>query len=373
MRAYKFRMYPNKKQEEKLIFTLDYCRCLYNAALQQRRDTYISAKKYISYENQASELSSLKNDVLEYKQIHSQVLQNVLKRVDLSYQGFFRRIKKGYKPGYPRFRSEGRYNSFCFPQGGFYLKSNKIELSKMGLIKIRFHRHIPLDATIKTCTIKKEGNHWYAILACNVNIIAKGKKPIEKSIGVDLGLTDFAVLSDETKIKNPKYLKQSETKLKAIQSKYSKGKSRKAGKQLTGLYRKIANQRRDFQHKLSRQFVNNYDMISYEDLKIKQMIRDNKYHLQKHIYDACWGRFISMLLYKAEEAGVTCIAVNPKGTTQLCSNCGSTVPKSLYERSHECLVCGFTSSRDYNAALNIHKLGISLVNRAMPEVSEAMP
>jgi len=371
MRTYKFRIYPNKEQEEKFIFTLDSCRELYNVALQQRRDVYLSTKKTISCYFQQKELPLLREQFPEYKSIHSHVLRNVLKRVDSAFMGFFRRVKiKGEKAGYPRFKSKNGYDSFCYPQGGFKLSGIKIKLFKIGYIKINLHRDIPENSQIKMCTIKREGAHWYCIFVIDVQISNPEKKQINKSTGIDLGLTDFMVLSNGTKIKNPKYFRQSEEKLKAIQSKYSKGKSKKIRKQLTGLHRKIVNQRKDFQHKLSRQLVNDYDLISYEDLKIKHMIEDNKYHLQKHITDASWGRFIHMLKYKAEEAGVWCVGVDPRGTTQKCSHCGSDVPKKLHVRSHKC-ACGFEATRDHNAALNIHKLGTNLVNQAMSEISEA--
>lgn len=363
MKAYKFRIYPTPKQKKILNDTIFSCFKLYNTALEHRREAYRIARKSISYRDQQNELPLLKEQFPEYSNIHSQVLQNVLNRVDLAFRGFFRRLKiKGGKYGFPRYRSFDRYDSFCFPQSGFRLSEKRIYLSKIGKIKIRLHRNIPDGENIKTCTIKKEGDHWYCIFAVEMLVLRREKIAIKNAIGIDLGLTNFAVLSNGVEIENPKYLRRSEEKLKAIQSRYSKGKSKFIKRQLRSLHRKVANQRRDFQHKLSHQLVNTFDLVAYEDLKIKQMIEDNKYNLQKHISDASWGSFISMLKYKAENAGTYCIAVNPKGTTQRCSGCDSIVPKSLAERSHRCSICGFESSRDHNAALNIHKLGISLVD-----------
>ncbi len=365
MRVYKYRLYPTKKQEEFLKFTLNYCCWLYNTALQQRKDAYKSTCKSIGYSEQQNEMPLLKKQFPEYAKIHSQVLQNVLRRVDLSFKNFFRRVKQqGEKAGYPRFQGKDRYNSFIYTQSGFSFTKNKsrIDLSKIGLVKIKLHRQIPIDAQIKTCTIKLEGNQWYVIFSCKLSNSVLEKKVITNIVGIDLGLTNFAVLSNGEEITNPKYLKQSETELKELQSKYSKNKSNKVKKQLGNLHRKITRQRKDFQHKLSHKLVNTFDLIVYEDLKIKQMIENNKYNLQKHISDASWGTFISMLKYKAEDAGAYCVAVNPKGTTQKCSNCGTLVPKTLNERSHNCPTCGFETTRDHNAALNIYKLGINLVN-----------
>jgi putative transposase len=368
VRAYKFRIYTTRKQEELLQFTLNHCRWLYNTALQQRRDVYRSTGKSIGYSIQQNEMPLLKDQFPEYIQIHSQVLQSVLKRVDLAYQSFFRRIKqKGEKAGFPRFHGKEHYDSFTYPQSGFSFTKgkNRINLSKIGLVKIKLHRQIPLGTQIKTCTIKRESDKWYAIFSCMLSNPAPKKKAVTNVIGIDLGLTDFAVLSNGEEIANPKYLKQSEDKLKKIQSKYSKGKSKKVKRQIGNLYHKITNQRNDFQHKLSYKLVNTFDLIAYEDLKIKQMIEDNKFNLQKHISDAAWGKFIFMLKYKAENAGKYCIAVNPKGTTQRCSHCNSVVKKTLYERSHKCPACGFETTRDINAALNIEKLGISLVDKSV--------
>lgn len=365
MRAFKYRIYPTKKQEESLQFTLNHCRWLYNTALQQRRDVYISVRKSISYYEQKKELPLIKEEFPDYTKIHSQVLQDVIKRVDLAFQSFFRRIKtKGTKAGYPRFQGEERYDSFTYTQSGFDFTKDKkrIALSKIGFVKIKLHRQIPIDAQIKTCSIKREGNQWYVIFSCQFSNQIAEKKVITNAIGIDLGLTDFAVLSNGEEISNPKYLKQSEEKLKTIHGKYSKGKSKKVKRQLSNLHHKITNQRKDFQHKLSHNLVNTFDLIAYEDLKIKSMIEDNKYNLQKHISDASWGKFIFMLTYKAENAGKYCVAVNPKGTTQKCSCCGSIVSKTLYERSHKCPTCGFETTRDHNAALNIHKSGIGLVD-----------
>lgn len=233
------------------------------------------------------------------------------------------------------------------------------------MVKVKFHRTIPDGSEIKTCTIKREGSKWFVVFVCDIPDAIKPKKVVSAAIGIDLGLTTFAVLSNGAEIHNPKYLKRSEEKLKQIHSKYSKGKSKKVKRQLSNLHHKIANQRKDFQHKLSYSLAHGFDLIAYEDLKVKKMIEDSKYNLQKHIHDASWGTFIQLLTYKAENAGTTIIAVNPKGTTQKCSYCNSLVPKTLYERSHKCPTCGFEASRDCNAALNIHKLGISLIGNSV--------
>jgi putative transposase len=363
-RAYKYRIYPTKTQEKILITNLRLCCNLYNVSLQHRRDVYKSIQRSVSYKEQANELPLIKTEFPEYNNIHSQVLQDVLKRVEKSYKGFFSRIKsKSDKAGFPRFKSKDRFDSFTFPQSGYKIcaGNKRIKLSQIGDVKIKFHRQIPEAAVIKTCTIKREGsNHWYCVLSCDIPIKVIEKKSVSSPIGIDLGLTDFVFLSDGTKIKNPKHLRKSEERLKEIQSEYSLSKTKSNKRMLIGLHRKITNQRNDFLHKTSRQLVNTYDLIAYEDLKIKKMIISavndddpRKQRLPKHIHDASWGKFIAMIKYKAEEAGTYAIAVNPKNTSQKCSGCGTLIPKDLYERTHSCHICGLSVHRDYNSALNI--------------------
>ena len=366
MRAYKFRISPNKQQSKALEEMLFACFKLYNTAVEHRREAYRIAKKSVSLYDQINQLPEIKEGFPEFYNVHSQVLQNVLQRVDLAFKGFFRRVKISKdKCGFPRYKSLDRYDSFCFIQSGFKITGKHVCLSKIGNVKIKLHRSVPDGSKIKTCTVKREGKIWFVVFACEIQNSIPEKKTVTNAIGIDLGLTDFVVLSNGEAISNPKYLKKSEEKLKEVQSKYSKGKSKKCKRQLTNLHYKIANQRKDFQHKLSRKLVNSFDLIAYEDLKVKQMIEDNKYNLQKHIHDASWGQFISMLKYKAEDAGTYIIAVNPKGTTQKCSCCGAIVAKTISERSHKCLTCGFESTRDHNAALNIKKSGIDLVDNSV--------
>ena len=284
VKSYKFRIYPTPKQEKILCNILFSCFKLYNAALEHRREVYRISKKTVSWYEQNHQLLNLKDGFPEYANIHSQVLQNVLQRVDFAFKGFFRRVKISKdKCGFPRFKSFDRYDSFCFSQSGFKIADKRVQLSKIGFVKVKFHRNIPCNYKVKTCTIKREGEKWYVVFVCQTAELAVPKKVISKAVGVDLGLTSFAVLSNGEEIANPKYLKQSETKLKEIQSKYSKGKSKKVKRQLTNLHHKIANQRKDFQHKLSHKLVNTFDLIAYEDLKVKQMIEDNKYNLQSFV------------------------------------------------------------------------------------------
>lgn len=381
IRSFKYRIYPNTTQVEIMRRQFNLCRWLYNVALEHRITAYKNMGKTISYFMQAGELYALKEQFPVFNTIHSQVLQDVLKRLDLSFKHFFRRIKQRQNHGFPRFKGKDRLNSICYPQSGFKIIGNKVEVSKIGLIKIKLHRQIEGD--IKTCSIKKCGNQWYVVFAVEQNITIQ-KKPAYTAVGIDLGLESFAVLSDSSKIQNPRYLKKSEEKLKEIQSKYSKHKGKATKKKLSVLHRKITNQRNDFLHKQSRLLVNKYGLIAYEDLNIKNMSKrckpvENedgsfapngqaaKSGLNKSIHDAGWGKFIEMIKYKAESAGSYAIAVNPRNTSQRCSGCGTMVKKEIHQRSHNCPVCGLSIHRDLNASINILRLGTN------PEIFSQMP
>lgn len=354
--SYKFRIYPNRTQITVLENQFQLCRWLYNSALEHRIIAYKNMGKNIYYKNQAAELPEIKEQFPQFNDVYSQVLQDVLKRLDKTFNQFFKRIKKGDKIGFPRFRGKERFNSIKYPQTGFKIIGSKIKISKIGCLKIKLHREIKGD--IKTCSIIKRGNQWY------VNITVKQlPKNIHKSvstpIGIDLGLENFAVLSNGDIINNPRYLKQSEEKLNNLQAKYSNYRGLNTKKRLSTLHRKISNQRTDFLHKQSRLLVDKYGLIVYEDLKINKMTRGI---FSKSIHDAGWGKFIYMLKYKAESAGVYTIGVNPKNTSQICSSCGAFVKKEIYERQHDCPVCGISINRDLNASLNILRSGIDLLN-----------
>lgn len=353
--AYKYRIYPTSRQIAVIDRQLGICRWLYNTALAHRITAYQAIGKSISYKDQQNELPSLKEAVPQFKTVHSQVLQNILKRIDGSFQNFFHRIKRGEKPGFPRFKSKDRFDSICYPQSGFRMMGNKVELSKIGNIKVKLHR--PIRGIIKTCTIKKSGKQWYIIFSSEI-IQVVNKKPVSTAIGIDLGLESFATLSNGDNISNPRHLKKSEERLKEVQSRYSRKKSKSAKRELCNLHRKITNQRIDFLHKASRTLVNTFDLVAYEDLDIKQMTQGK---FAKSIHDAGWGKFIEMIKYKAESAGTYTISVNPYHTSQICSNCGTLVKKEIHQRSHDCPVCGLSLHRDHNAAINILKSGTDAV------------
>lgn len=373
-KAFKYRLSPTRKQEQALQWTLDRCRELYNAALQERRDAYRMCHLSLNYYDQAAQLSEIKQVREEYTDIHSQVLQDVLRRVDKGMQAFFRRIKAGQTPGYPRFQGRDRYDSFTYPQGGYSLtQDTRVALSKIGSIQVKLHR--PLEGLIKTATVKREGEHWSIVFSCEIEQTGTHLPYTDDAIGIDVGLLHFATLSTGDTLENPRYYRRGEAKLQKAQQKLSrckKGSHRraKARKQVSQAHRKVRNQRQDFLHKQSRQLVNTYETLVFEDLAPSNMSKapkpkqdengtylpngaSAKGGLNKSILDAGWATFVSMCKYKAECAdAVTVLMVDPKYTSQVCSGCGQVRKKELSERWHSC-ECGTELDRDHNAALNI--------------------
>ena len=356
MKAFRYRIYPTAKQEKALSQTLDTCRFLYNDALDSRIQCYKQGKS-ISAFDLMKVLAGQHNDY--QKQVHSQVLQDALKRLDKAYQNFFRRVKEGKgKVGFPRFKNKDRYHSFTYPQSGFRLTNDckRITLSKIGDIKLKYSRAV--EGKIKTCTVLRDVDQWFVILTCENEVIKfKNNKP---EVGIDVGITSLAVLSDGTVIDNPRTLKHSEKKLAKEQRRLSrriKGSNNREQQKIevAKVHRRIRRQRSDFLHKLSTNFVNNYGIITFEDLNIKGMLKNHC--LAKHISDASWNQLISLTQNKAESAGSEVRLVNPRGTSQKCSQCGKTVKKTLAERTHKCPYCGLVMDRDLNASLNISMAG----------------
>lgn len=358
VRNYRFRIYPSKTQERTLLRWLETNRRVYNLCLEQRRTAWKEHQQNITTTQQQVWLKEAKRDNDCYREVHSQPLQEVIRRVDRAFQGFFRRVKTGDKPGYPRFKSRDRYKSLTYTQfgagRGAMFKNNKLRLSKLGLVKIRLHREVP--GTIKTATIKREASgKWYAVLSVEIALSPPETHP-GVAAGVDVGLEKFAALSNGTTLDNPRYLRQSEKRLKQAQRRLSRKKKgsanrNKARVRVASLHEKVRNQRRDYLHKCSYRLARDYSLLAVEDLKVKNMVRNHK--LAKSISDVGWGGFINMLGYKAEEAGSLVIKVDPKHTSQMCSDCGLLVPKELSERVHRCPHCGLVLDRDVNAARNI--------------------
>jgi putative transposase len=395
IKAYKYRIYPNTTTTDNLYGVLNLCRELYNAGLQERRDAYeIKVKRHpnyydteirkhlikehaISVYEQKRDLVDIKEIRPEYQAIASHVLQDVLFRLEDAFNAFFRRMKNGEKPGYPRFQGRKRYDSFTYPDGsGWKLEEHQRLADKKGMVSVNLR--LTKIGTVKL-HLHREGEHWYAVFTCEI-----GKPealPVSyEDVGIDLGVSHFGALSNGDFIDNPRHYRKAEQKLKKLQEAVSRKKGgshrrKKAVQAVARAHRKIRNQRQDFLHKLSRILVNRYQIIAFENLHTTNLVKRPKSKqdeetgqylpngaaakagLNKSIVDASWSQFVQLCTYKAAWAGRTLVQIDPKHTSQICSGCGAVVKKDLSERWHSC-ECGCELDRDTNAAKNILKLGL---------------
>ena len=373
--ALKYRLYPTPAQETKLRQTLCVCRDVYNSLVLWRKHDFEVSGKSPGYYAQKKALPVWKQSHDELCEVYSQVLQDVVKRVDLAFQAFFRRIKNGETPGYPRFKSAGQYDSLTYTQaGGFAVQDDAVCLSKIGGIKAVVHR--PLPGKAKTCTVRLQAGKWFACLACET--AAEPLPPSEEQIGIDVGLEHFAATSDGEFIANPRFFRKDERalaraqrkveRLRATRKQERKSSLCKARQVVTRIHERIRNRRHDFVHQTARRLVNRCGLIAVENLNVSGMSfratrggRPVQNHcLAKSIADASWSMFRAVLTYKAESAGRQVVNVNPAYTSQDCSACGHRAQKKLSERVHVCSCCGLVLQRDVNAAKNILKIGVGL-------------
>ena len=326
--------------------------------MQQRTVCYETQGKSPTLYQQQKAMTTWKPDHAELKTVHSQVLQNVAVRVELAFQAFFRRVKAGGKPGYPRWKGKGQYDSITYPQDGYSVGESTVTLSKIGQVKAKVHR--PCSGTIKTCTVSREGEKWYVCFSCAYE--AERLPENTESVGLDVGIKTFAALSNGEFIENPRFFRQEETALAKAQRKFDRVKSkhgskeRKAAKKVVRrVHERVKNRRHNFVHQQSRKLVNRFGVIAVEKLNVKGMVQTHC--LAKSISDASWTQFRSALTTKAASAGRLVIAVNPAYTSQDCSACGYRAKKKLSERWHHCPMCGLVLDRDTNAAVNVMALG----------------
>jgi putative transposase len=353
VKAYKFKVHTSKRITQVFEATLNLCRELYNAALQERRDAWRLNRVSLNYHTQRAQLPGIKLLRPDMDDLYSQVPQDVLRRLSRTFDAFFRRVKQRETPGFPRFKGKNRYDSFTYPQSGFRLEEDKLHLAKIGSVRLRLSR--PVEGKIKTCTIKRQANGWFVIFAVAENLCRYIPKT-GRIRGLDVGIEAFATLSTGASIDNPKYFRQAERELKIAQRKVSKKKRngqnrKKAVRVLAHKHLRVTNQRKDFFHKTSLQLIKEFDEIAVEDLNIAGMVKNH--HLAKSISDASWGTFLLILTSKAEDAGRRVWKVPAQFTSQDCSRCGKRVDKSLAVREHRCVECGLVLHRDHNAAINI--------------------
>jgi len=364
--SYKYRLKPTPTQVSIFEEQLRLCRCAYNTLLGYCFDERKAGRGTPTQFRLQNLLPVMKTQTSEFERVHSQVLQNVAKRVRSGFESYWNRRRAGLKAHLPRFRRADRYNSLTYPQFGFSLDRCILRLSKIGDVKLIQHR--PLEGKVKTLTISRSlAGKWYAIFSSEVE-----NKPIKErlpAVGVDFGLSSLVALSDGTLIEAPKSYRNSASRLGRAQRSLSKMKrgSRnrwRARLRVASICERVVNQRRDFAYKTARSIVNKYERVYVEDLKIANMMKNR--HLSKSIGDAGWGILRNALTYMAQRSEGMIAFVDPRNTSQLCSGCGATVPKTLSERTHRCPTCGLVLDRDMNAAQNILKRGLE-IGREPPE------
>ncbi|MEH2049630.1 RNA-guided endonuclease InsQ/TnpB family protein [Nostoc sp.] len=377
--SYQYRLKPTKEQIKIIDDTLNMLRCQYNYQLGQRFEWLEQNRCSIDrcslvichipelkdkpnrFSQQAS-LTQLKKDRTWYKGIHSQVLQEVPKKVEIAFDRWLKGDSNGKRSGKPRFKGKGQYKTFTYPQfKKEHFQKDKIILSKIGTVKIIIHRQIPDGFDIKTISVTKKADGYYVTLSLEDKTVPTVKPDFDANniVGIDVGLIDFIVTSDDDRIAAPKFLRKAERKLKSAQRRVSRrnissNRRKKAIQKLGKQHKKVADTRKDFHFKTANNLLKKYDVVTVEKLNIKGLA---KTRFAKSINDAGWGQFISILTVKAENAGLKVIATNPNGTSQECSNCGQKVKKPLSQRVHNCPSCLTSLCRDLNAAINIKNRG----------------
>jgi putative transposase len=358
-KTFKYKLQPTPEQQRELERTLLLCRTLYNVALEQRITAWQRCHVSVSRFEQEAELKEIRAELPEYAAIHSQILQDVLARLEKTYQAFYRRVQLGEKAGFPRFKGRERFHSFAFKEygNGARLDNGYLVLAKIGRVAVCWSR--PLEGTPKTVTISRDVDGWYVAISC-AEVPVKPLPLTGQQTGIDLGLESFATLADGSQIVNPRIFRVAERALKRAQRRVSRRKQgskrrQKAVRLLARAHQRVRRARADFQHKAALALIRQYDSISHEDLQTANMLKNH--HLATSIADAGWSAFVRILSCKAAEAGKTVVAVPPAFTSQACSGCGVLVHKGLSVRWHDCPDCGTSLHRDHNAALNILRRG----------------
>jgi putative transposase len=353
--TYRYRLLPTRRQYRALEGILESQRQLYNAALEERTEAYRKARVSRTYIDQTKGLTEWRQSDPEARALPVALQRATLKRLDEAYAAFFRRLRSGGKPGFPRFRGKGWFDSFGFREfSGIALSGARIQFKGMpGRLVIHMHRPLPAEGVVKSCIFRREVKGWTISLMTKV----PRAEPRERSgaVGLDLGIKTFAVMSNGDFIPSLKAGRRAERRVRLLQRALarkrhgSKGRV-KARESLARCHAAAARHRNDFLHQTSAHLLRDFSLIAIEAINTKALARSR---LAKEFHDASWGKFISMLRYKAERAGALLIEIDPRNTSQDCSECGTRVPKALGQRRHECPSCGLSIDRDLNAARNI--------------------
>jgi len=379
--AFRYRLFPTKHQEATLRTQLALCCELYNAGLEERREAYRIGGKSITFTGQSAQLPAIKELRPEYEAIYSQVLQDVLHRLDKAFQAFFRRVKNGDVPGHPRFKPWFRYTSLTYPQYGFGIEAcgpapqgknrqakrwAKLTLAKVGTIWMNMHR--PCKGMIKTCTISRSATgKWYVSFSCN-EVEPEPLPESEEEVGIDVGLETFAYLSTDEQIENPGFFAEEAQALARAQRRLSKAakgthKRKKRRKVVARIHERIKNRRQNFIHQQVSWLISRFGLIAVEALVVRNMVKNPR--LAKSIADVAWSMFFTHLILKAEEAARCVVKVPPAYTSQTCSVCGHKQTMPLSVRIYECEACDSVLHRDHNASRTI--LGLGRQARVIPD------
>ncbi len=358
LKTFRYRLYPSKVQRKHLESTLETCRRFYNDCLAERKEAYEIEQRNVGKFEQLKHVKEIKKSNSYAKGVHSHILQAAVSDLDKAFRAFFRRVKSGEKPGYPRFKGCNRYDSFGLKElgNGFRIDGRRLKLSGIGRVPVRWHR--ALEGEVKTVRIVRNAGKWFACFACEIEM--KSLPATGKSIGIDFGIASLITTSDGEKTENPMWYRADQAQLRVVQRRVSRRKKgsnrrRKAVVLLQKQHEKTKNRRKDFLDKLACTLIAANDMISIEDLQIRNMVHNR--HLSKSILDAGWGYLRQRLEAKAVDAGRQVIAVDPAYTSKSCSSCGNVFDDlKLSDRWVRC-DCGLSLDRDHNAALNILRRG----------------
>ncbi len=362
VRVFRYRLYPTRAQDAALRETLWRLRELYNGALQERIAAYRQHGESLSAYSQMAELREVRAVRPEYAAIHVHLLQDAITRLDRAYRSFFRRVKAGQTAGFPRYQGRGRYTSFTFKDAKnrngvrFAAGGSRLDITGIGKVKIKLHR--PMEGRLKQVTITLGGDgHWYACMCCD-EVPAKPLPATGESVGIDVGITTFAALSNGEMVANPRYYERAQASLRRAQKTVSRRRNKRSNRRrkavalLAKQHDRVRRTRLDFHHKVAVDLVRRFDRIAVEKLNVKGLAQ---MRLAKQVHDAGWAQFATILEGKAECAAREFIAVDPRGTSQICSECGGEVRKKLSVRVHDCPHCGYVADRDHNAARNVEQ------------------
>jgi putative transposase len=365
--TFKYRLEPTEAQRSTFARFAGSRRFIYNWALAERIAVYERDKASLSFFSQSAELTKLKQeeDKAWLNEVDRRVLVSGLKDLDLAFQAFFRRLKSSETPGFPKFKKKSRRESFRYATG-VKVQDNRVYLPSIGWVKLRLSR--PVKGKICQATVRQDGEHWFVCLICDVPAPEVTSAPTDDVVGVDVGISSFAHLSDGTQIENPRFLERALEKLQAAQQDLSRktlrsNRWRKQAAKVAKLHRKVRNSRTDFLHKTSTDLVKRYDALAVETLSIEDMTVTAHRNRSRAIADSSWGAFFDKLEYKTKWAGKHLVRVDRYyPSTQLCSSCGARKAMPTDVRTYKCDACGLVMDRDLNASLNLRAAGHAVLN-----------